>query len=110
MSRTVLAVNAGSSSTKFALYAVGGNGRLGLASRGLLDLGDEARLTVKAPSGELLAERRLDGERSPEAGFGEVMDWIDGQTGAESLIGVGHRVVHGGMNHSRPLLLTPPVI
>jgi acetate kinase len=110
MSRTVLAVNAGSSSIKFALYDVNGDGSLGLASRGLLDLGDEARLTVKSPGGELLTDRRLDGGPNLQAGFGEVMDWIDGQTAAETLIGVGHRVVHGGLNHSRPLLLTPTVI
>jgi acetate kinase len=110
MSRSVLAINSGSSSIKFALYGVPVDGSLRLASRGMLDLGDEARLTIKAEDGTPLIDQRLAAEGSLEAGFGKLLNWIDEQSGPESLVGVGHRIVHGGREYLQPLLLTPPVI
>jgi len=110
MSRSVLAINSGSSSIKFALHGVPAGGAPGLASRGLLDLGDEARLTIKAAGGKLLVDLGLPADVSLEAGFGKLLDWIDEQSGPGNLIGVGHRVVHGGREYIQPLLLTSPVI
>lgn len=110
MSGAVLAVNAGSSSIKFALYVVAADGALNLLSRGVLDRGDEPRLTIKTADGKLLADRRLPEKRTPEADFSELLGWIEGASGGDALIGVGHRVVHGGREYGRPLRLTPEVI
>ena len=93
MPGAVLVINAGSSSIKFALYEVAADGGLERLSHGLLDQGDEARLTIRSADGRRLADRRLAGKRSPEDDFGELLDWMDRESGADDLIGVGHRVV-----------------
>jgi acetate kinase len=38
------------------------------------------------------------------------LDWIEAELGAESLVGIGHRVVHGGRNFVEPVCLTAEVI
>jgi len=77
----VLAINAGSSSVKFALYRIVGNKEI------LLFSGTNENL----PSNVSLA------------------DWLPKQPGFEKVNAIGHRVVHG-MNHTRPELITPSLI
>lgn len=106
---SILVVNAGSSSLKFSLF----RGDLALAARGQVDgLGTRPRLTVRDGGGTALEEREL--------AFGEARDakdavaiagaWLRGRFADEPLLAVGHRVVHGGAEHSRPVLVDAPVL
>src|ERR1035441_2436064 len=38
------------------------------------------------------------------------MDWIEDRSGRETLVGVGHRVVHGGPKYHLPQRITPEMI
>lgn len=100
----VLALNAGSSSTKFGLYEVG----LGYPrplSRGILGFGDR-RLTVKTADGSVLVDRDLGADQQDHAGFAALLDWLDERADVGGLAAVGHRIVHGGGSFDEPVLLT----
>jgi len=109
MTDAVLALNAGSSSTKFGLYEVG-DAEPRLVLRGLLDLGDQLRLSAKAADGTALVDRALAADARGDAGFGELLGWIEERLDGESLRAVGHRIVHGGGKFVVPTALDGYVI
>ncbi len=95
----ILAVNAGSSSIKFALFAAdealqrvahGAVERIGLAQSALRTNG-----TVKEISA-------ADHAAAAEI----VLDWIGAQGHAGNIVAVAHRIVHGGPNYHLPQRMT----
>jgi acetate kinase len=109
MTDAVLALNAGSSSTKFGLYEAGG-AEPRLVLRGLLDLGDQPRLSAKAADGTALVDRTLAPAARDGSGFEELLGWIEERLGGERLRSVGHRIVHGGRKFVAPVALTDTVV
>jgi acetate kinase len=107
MSDAILVLNAGSSSIKFALFDVSGQGDPRLSYKGLLDEDEvDPRLTVKDPAGQLLFERRHANMENAGPGLlGEIINWIEGQ-GGHALMAIGHRVVHGGRDFIAPVRIT----
>jgi acetate kinase len=100
----ILTINGGSSSIKFALYAAGKP-----LKRGLCGTVDRIGL-----SGTNLKFHEADGK--PEASCklvaadhksaaNALIDWLEKQIDFKSLVGVGHRVVHG-MKHTEPEIVT----
>jgi acetate kinase len=89
---SVLAINAGSSSIKFAMYHAGP--RQAPSLHGQLDrIGlDGTTLSWTTSSGS--AERRLDASHG-EAATGFLIDWLEKEDVFESISAVGHRLVHG---------------
>ena len=96
-----LVLNAGSSSLKHSLFTVQA-GVLQLAERGLAeDLLGRSHLVVRDAGGRLLEERRFDRPLGHEAATAMLMERCLARGGA-GLLGVGHRVVHGGTRHAAP--------
>ncbi len=99
---TILVVNAGSSSLKFEVFAVAG--ALERLVKGQMEgIGTTPHLTIKSPTGERLENETYPADVVPDLPaamrlVGELLR----QRQAGRLIAVGHRVVHGGPNHSRP--------
>lgn len=113
MPEAVLTLNAGSSSIKFALYEVTRDAPQRRLSHGQIeDIGDAPHFIATDADGTILAEQRWPAGASldHEALLTPLLDWITGHLGAESLVAVGHRVVHGGETYDRPVRLTPDVI
>ncbi|MBH5400319.1 acetate/propionate family kinase [Bradyrhizobium sp. CNPSo 4010] len=111
MSDTVLVLNSGSSSIKFGLFDVAAAEPV-LLCKGLLDEHEaKPRLVVKAPAGEDLFETS---KQAPEAAgghlFADVLAFIEDRFGGRSLRAAGHRIVHGGSDHSGPVVLTDDII
>lgn len=107
MNRTILTINAGSSSIKFALYAADdGLARHPFLSGQIDGLGAAARLVAKDANGERIADEALpDGIRHAE-GLNALFSWLAARnTGSGKVIAVGHRVVHGGELYSQPVRL-----
>jgi acetate kinase len=99
--KTILTINGGSSSIKFALFAVGASLRRVL-SGAIERIGmPEAALRVK---GLIPADNvtRLVTAPDHTAAVGVLMDWIEERGGRYALTAVGHRVVHGGPKYSEP--------
>ncbi len=105
----LLTVNAGSSSVKFALFAVpaAGDGEaLRLAASGQVDgLGASPRLVAKAGAGALLHDTPLpQGTACTHAdALSEIFGLLERALPAARVAAVGHRVVHGGARFDRPV-------
>ena len=113
MADAILALNAGSSSIKFAMYRVAAGRGLDLAARGAVEgIGTAPRFTARDAAGATLADKKWPDGASPghEAVLGEILDWLDAQLGAERLLAAGHRVVHGGSEFAAPVRVTAEVI
>jgi acetate kinase len=109
---TILVVNAGSSSVKFQVFAVDGDGRLRRQIKGQMDgIGSRPRLRATDAAKEKLAERAY-----PIEAVGDVpgalqvaADWLRDEQQITPLA-VGHRVVHGGPDYDRPVLIDHSVV
>jgi len=103
---SILVVNAGSSSLKFSLFRLGVADALQLAARGQVDgIGSRPRLKVKDDAGKTLVERDLVVTEAGSARDAVTLAgaWLREQFAGEPLLAVGHRVVHGGAEYSRPV-------
>ena len=101
---SVLTINGGSSSIKFAEYQLGEPLNRGL--HGTVDrIGmSGTNLTFQLPGTNQRDSRRLDASDHKSAAT-LLMDWLEELHGFESVCAAGHRVVHG-MQHTAPELVT----
>ena len=109
---TILVVNAGSSSVKFQVFAVDGDGRLRRQIKGQMDgIGSRPRLRATDASGEKLAERAypIESVGDVPAALQVAADWLRDERQVTPLA-VGHRVVHGGPEYDRPVLIDHGVV
>jgi acetate kinase len=105
---SVLTINGGSSSIRFALYEEGEPpqrlldgkvDRIGLSG---------TNLTFKDSTGKLQDSRTIDlADHRSAVNF--LLDWLETQPVFASIKAVGHRVVHG-MTHSEPEQVTPQLL
>jgi acetate kinase len=105
---SILTLNAGSSSIKFAVF----DRRAALREtvRGEIEnLAGAPHFHAHDDRGAMLAEKRWPAGEKPA--FPEVLQellaFTDAHLGRDGLVAVGHRVVHGGPNHIGPALVTP---
>ena len=105
---SVLAINGGSSSIRFALFELAERQRLLL--RGKVDrVGlSGTHLTAADADGKPLTGLDFDAaDHSSAAGY--LLDWLEAQPAFASVEAVGHRVVQG-MAHSEPEQVTPELL
>jgi acetate kinase len=113
MADAVLTINAGSSSLKFSVYGLGEHERPSLAAKGQVEgIGTAPRLVAEDAEGQVLVERRWPEDRgSGHAEFFRVVgSWLREQFSDAALLGVGHRVVHGGIDYAAPVRIDPAVL
>jgi acetate kinase len=111
MNDYLLVLNAGSSSLKFCVYRrPAGDWRL--IARGQIEsIGAVPRMVVKDSEAQTLVDRTLDGEVRENRDALEVLArWLRSTYGGARVLGVGHRVVHGGSKYSSPTVITPQVL
>ncbi len=112
MPDAIAVLNAGSSSIKFSLFVARG-GSLAPDVRGQVEgIYTRARFVARAPDGTLKAEKTW-----PDGfalGHDGALDHLVGHLRAEladdRLIGIGHRVVHGGAAYTRPVRVDAGVL
>ena len=112
MTGAVLALNAGSSSLKFALFEVG-EAEPRCVLRGQMEgIGTAPHFTARDTGGSVVGERRwADGaSQTHETLLADLLGWIDTHLGSDSLVAVGHRVVHGGRAFQAPVVIDPAVL
>lgn len=111
MGAPVLALNAGSSSLKFALYDLGSGGALQETARGEASgLGGAARLLVRDPGGETLHDRSWSAGASRDEVAQQTLEWIGAEFSGGRPDVVGHRIVHGGPYFAAPTMLDEGVM
>jgi acetate kinase len=111
MAELVLALNAGSSTVKFALFDVAG-GKPDVRCRGLIDgLGNAPAMRVRTSLGDVVEERTWSDPGLKPADFaGDILAWIESRLGGEPILAVAHRIAHGGPQFAEPIELTPSVM
>jgi acetate kinase len=109
---TILVVNAGSSSVKFQVFSIEGEGQLRRQIRGQMDgVGSRPRLRASDANGDPLAERAYPIEAIPDipAAMSIAGEWLRDELRINPMA-VGHRVVHGGPDYDRPVLIDHGVV
>jgi acetate kinase len=104
---TILVVNAGSSSVKFQVFAVDGDGRLQRQLKGQMDgIGSRPRLRATGANGDTLADRAYPIEVIADVSAAIMVagSWLRDELRITPMA-VGHRVVHGGPDYDRPVLI-----
>jgi len=113
MTDVILALNAGSTSLKFSLFAIMRDTEpLSLLYRGRVEgLGSEARFLVYNAMGERQENEQLTAKAiGHEDALNVLLEWIERHEARLKLIAAGHRVVHGGTLFSAPVLVDTSVL
>ena len=109
---TILVVNAGSSSVKFQVFARAGAHDLKRLIKGQMDgVGSLPRLRANAADGALLVDQKFSAEKVSDlpSAMQTAGAWLR-ETQEIAPVAVGHRVVHGGPNHDRPILIDDEIL
>ena len=106
---SVLTINGGSSSIKFAVFDVSRSPLLILSGK-LEGLGREsARLTIKISGEDTVSAGAVEAPDYASA-VSVLMGWLQKQVNLDALIAIGHRIVHGGPDHAQPELITAALL
>ncbi len=108
----VAVINAGSSSIKFSLFTATA-GELALAARGQTEgLFTSPRFAAKDADGAVIAEKSW-GEGTKlghDGALDHLVSFLRAQFPEHRLVAVGHRVVHGGLEFSKPVRVDAAVV
>ena len=105
----ILAINSGSSSLKFALYDVDSDEEQVLSGN-LSGIGQpESRFRVRREDDRTLVDERI-ALPDPREAVAHVLGWLEDNGFGRTLEAVGHRIVHGGQQFVRPILVTAEVM
>lgn len=101
MTDAILVLNAGSSSVKFAAFALERGEVVEPAVwRGQVErIGNEPHFLAKDAHGQTCAEHSLDAVADHHAAIDFILRWVRAEQSSLRWAGVGHRVVHGGQRN-----------
>jgi acetate kinase len=108
----ILVLNAGSSSLKFGLYRSAVAGAWQPMCRGQIEgIGTSPKMSARDAAGGKLAVPALDGSLiDVSAALARLAEWLRATFAGARIVGVGHRVVHGGPVHAGPVIVTSAVL
>src|SRR5215831_9349 len=99
-------LNAGSSSLKFCVYRRPPSAPWRLEARGQIEgIGTSPKFSAKNDAGTKLADGGLDAKvvRDAPSALDALANWLRSTYGGARILGVGHRVVHGGPRFAKPV-------
>jgi acetate kinase len=108
-----LVLNAGSSSLKFCVYRRPAAQDWMLGARGQIEgIGSSPRFSAKDGTGAKMPDGPVDTKavRDAASALDALAAWLRSTFGAARILGVGHRVVHGGARFDGPVVVTPQVL
>ena len=111
MRQYVLVLNAGSSSLKFCVFGRPESKEWRLESRGQIEgFGTSPRISARDAEGRIIIDRKLDVEvREGRDALTSIVAWLRSMYSGGRVVGVGHRVVHGGNKYRESVRITPQV-
>lgn len=108
MTDTLLLLNAGSSSLKFALYPPCGKTPF---VRGQIErIGGTPEFSARSGAGDVIADQKLEADASIGRCLEFLLHWLNTQLTHYTVVGAGHRVVHGGERFAAPVLIDAAII
>ncbi len=110
-SEALLTINAGSSSIKFALFDADDlDRRLAGQIEGLGNAPSFRAHDLRSGRSEHNAWDASYGPRTHREALSWIIDWLEGHESGLQVAAVGHRVVHGGLHFTTPVLLDAHVV
>jgi acetate kinase len=112
MADTIAVLNAGSSSIKFSIFAERGS-ELELTARGQAEgLYTAPHFVARNRNGQLLGEKFWGAGvgLGHEGALDHLLGFLRTELAGDDLVGVGHRVVHGGQEFSQPIRVDKTVL
>ena len=113
MNDYAVVLNAGSSSLKFCVYSRPEAESWGLEARGQIEgIGTSPRFSAKDGAGGPLDGHgaNLSAVSDARTALDSLAAWLRSRYGGARVLGVGHRVVHGGAKFAGPTIVTPQVL
>lgn len=106
--KTILTLNAGSSSLKFALFPLEGDEPFasGLADR----IGPGGTLSIKFAARDAVSPWGTLDVSSHTAALRSALATLSRNIAGLEVVAVGHRIVHGGAKHAAPTLIDAPIL
>jgi acetate kinase len=104
---SILVVNSGSSSVKFQIFEIQGRNDVAVLMKGQVDgVGILPRIRVESATAAILLDQLFSREQVPSlpAALNEAARWLR-ETQHLQPVATGHRVVHGGPDHDRPIVV-----
>ncbi len=107
-----LVLNAGSSSLKFCIFRRADEKDWQVAARGQIEgIGTSPRLSAKDVHGVVLANNSLDvAVPDGHAAIDALASWLRSNWHGARVLGVGHRIVHGGVRYGQPVVMTRQIL
>ena len=104
----ILVLNAGSSSLKFCVYRCPERDAWQLEARGQIEgIGTSPRFKAKDGTDQTLDDKPLGSDvRDAKTALEALASWLRGRFQGTRVLGVGHRVVHGGAHYAAPVVVT----
>jgi acetate kinase len=110
--QAIVVLNAGSSSIKFSVFFKD-SGTLSLRMRGQVEaLFSEPHFTAKDGAGATVSEKlwAAGTQLGHDGALAHLFEFLSERTNGIELIGVGHRVVHGGLDYTHPVRVDASVL
>ncbi|HEX7073422.1 MAG TPA: acetate/propionate family kinase [Hyphomicrobiaceae bacterium] len=108
MVEVILALNAGSSSLKFAIFGLVDPGDPALIAKGQIEgIGKRPHLVARDANGQPVADEHLSAGKVPDHGQAmvDLTAWLRTRYAGMQLRAIGHRVAHGGPGLAAPMLI-----
>ncbi len=112
-SAILLVLNAGSSSLKFAVFAVTGAGLMQRYDGQMEGIGTAPHFTLRDTARAMFSERHFTAAEAPkghEGALGIILGALSPLLDGASIRAIGHRVVHGGRDLSAPVVITDAIM
>lgn len=113
MAESILVLNAGSSSIKFAVFNIGtlaDDAEAALVLKGQIEgISGNGHFCVLGAEGTPCHDGDIEAP-DHDAALSHILDWLDSADQVPALAGAGHRVVHGGTAFTEPVLITPELV
>lgn len=109
----ILVINGGSTSVKFAGYRHEGDGDLTVVCRGQVEgIGSHPSFVAKGADSKPVDAHDWGAEHplNQDGALKFIFDWLKGHMSDLEFVAAGHRVVLGGVNYERPVLVTDQVL
>ncbi|MFA7439514.1 MAG: acetate/propionate family kinase [Sphingomonadaceae bacterium] len=112
MNQAVVSLNSGSSSIKFALYTIADDEPVRVFGGKIEGIGTAPRLMAREADGTVLVDRSWPDSATLPHGtlLQEFFQWAGALTTDYEIIGIGHRIVHGGTDFAAPVLVDEDII
>lgn len=113
MTDAILVLNAGSSSLKFAVHLAENPDAPPLIRGKITGIGTAPAFEARDAQGDPLPTGALahpDASLTQAGATTALLHWLDDHDDGVRVIAAGHRVVHGGRNHDRPVRVTPAIM